>query len=91
MNDEIQLTHSWRSSTTNYQKTSGGSVDQIPYQSTGLKYTHIPDQSTEAFFSVSNILEKENGLVAYSSMSRVHKIYPYDFSRKFQVGLNIKF
>jgi iron complex outermembrane receptor protein len=89
-NQLLHLSHTWRSSSEQLNVFLGGTEKQMAYSSTDAKYSY-QNKNLEFFAGVQNIFEKHNGLNAYSSVYSVEKIYPLDFTRNWQIGLNAKF
>jgi iron complex outermembrane receptor protein len=86
-NHRLGLTHTWRSKAYSMEDFNNAfSQKQRAFQYTSAKYTYSHTKDLDIFVNVDNVFEKENGL-----WLRDDVVYPSQFTRNWQVGLNAKF
>jgi iron complex outermembrane receptor protein len=86
-NHQLGLTHTWRSKAYSMEDFNNSfSQKQKAFQSTSAKYTYSHTKDLDIFVNVDNAFEKANGL-----WLRDDVIYPSQFTRNWQIGLNARF
>jgi iron complex outermembrane receptor protein len=84
---QINISHKWRSEAYSSEDFANEAEQkQKSFQSTDVSYHYQATEDLEYFFNIQNIFEKHNGIWV-----RDDAIYPVNFTRNINIGLNYKF